>query len=322
MTAALTRQRPGSAIEKSSHPALDACDLTYLHPGGRGVHDLSLRIARETVLGLIGPNGSGKSTLLNLLSGLLQPHSGSLSVLGGSPRTAAARLGWVFQEQSLDPLLTVRETLALSGHLYGVSQATAGSSLEVVDLTERLDDRVSTLSGGMKRRLELARAIQHAPDLLIMDEPTLGLDLDSRRAIWNHLADLNAAGLTIVVATNDVSEAERVCNDIAFLRDGRLVAHDTPQALKEGLREQSLHLRWPDLSAADFDTITRLDGVTGARRSGDVVRLTTPDGRSLLAAIAAMTSGQIEEIEIRPSSLEDAYFQLTGSPLIDEESQS
>jgi ABC-2 type transport system ATP-binding protein len=295
--------------------ALEVRDLVYQHAAGRGVDGLSLSVRPGSVCGLIGPNGCGKSTLLNLVAGLLEPQSGGVSVLGGPPRSAAGRLGWVFQEQSLDPMLTSSETLQLSARLYGAPLTDCAQALAVVGLNDRAADRVGTLSGGMRRRLELARAIQHSPELLIMDEPTLGLDLDSRREIWGYLAELNARGLTIVVATNDVSEAERVCDDVAFLRDGRLMAQGTPQALKEGLAEESVHIRWPGLSDSEFTELQRTDGVTDASREEGIVRLSTRDSGALLAGAARLRSGRIEAITIRESSLEDAYFRLTGTPL-------
>ena len=299
--------------------ALEVDDLTYLHSENRGLAGLSLAVPAGSVLGLIGPNGSGKSTFLTLLAGLLEPQSGSLSVLGVSPRSAAHRLGWVFQEQSLDPQLTVGETLELSARLYGSDSSGASRALGIVGLADRAADHVGTLSGGMRRRLELARAIQHAPDLLIMDEPTLGLDLESRRAIWAYLSELNAGGLTIVVATNDVSEAEKVCSRVVFLRDGRLIAEGTPATLKEGLAEHSLQLRWPGLSDSDFAQLRDLDGVSAATRSDSTVRLTTRDSHPVLAAAARLQSGRIEAIAIRESSLEDAYFRIAGTPLYHDE---
>ena len=319
MTATSETRVPPPVLQRGLEPALEARDVIYRYPQDRGLHGLTLSLGRGAVLGLIGPNGSGKSTLLSVISGLVEPQSGSISVLGGSPRSVAGRLGWVFQEPSLDPRLTVAETLDLSRRLYRSEAATASEALAVVGLNDRASDRVAVLSGGMKRRLELARAIQHSPELLVMDEPTLGLDLDSRRAIWKYLAELNAGGLTIIVATNDVSEAESVCSEVAFLRDGRLIAQAAPAALKEGLAEQSLQLRWPGLSDGDFAELQRTPGVSSATRAGETVRLTTRDSHPLLAVIAGLGSGRIESITIRDSSLEDAYFELAGAPLISED---
>jgi ABC-2 type transport system ATP-binding protein len=314
VTATVT-SRASDSPPGEAQPALHARDLTYLHGPGRGIDHLSLAVSRGSTLGLIGPNGSGKSTFFMLLAGFLEPQSGTLQLLGGLPNLAAAKLGWVFQEPSLDPLLTVDETLALGGRLYGAAHSSSQQALAVVGLTDRRRDRVGTLSGGMRRRLELARAVQHSPELLIMDEPTLGLDLGSRRAIWEHLGRLNADGLTVIVATNDVAEAERYCTEIAFLRDGQLIAQGSPAELKLGLREQSLRVRWPGISETDFDQLSELDGVSGARRSGDLVQLTTSDGRSLLRALAGLPAAGIEAIEIHDTSLEDAYFQLSGTSL-------
>ncbi|MPZ23820.1 MAG: ATP-binding cassette domain-containing protein [Dehalococcoidia bacterium] len=316
LTLVAVEGKPGAAGE-TGPPALAARGLRHLFREDRGIRDLTLEVPAGSIYGLLGANGSGKSTLLNLLAGLLQPQAGELLILGSEPgRAVAGRCGWVFQEHTLDPLLTARETLSLSASLYRPrGHRPLDEAAAVVGLADRLDDRVGTLSGGMKRRLELARAILHRPDLLIMDEPTLGLDVDSRTAFWRHIAGLNETGLTVLIATNDVREAEEYCTLVAFLREGACAAAGTPRELRRDLRPESLHLRWPGLSPADFSSLSTLDGVSSAARSGDLIRLTTADARSLLPPILTLKSGQLGSIEISESSLEDAYFSLTGGLL-------
>ncbi|MEX2237682.1 MAG: ABC transporter ATP-binding protein [Dehalococcoidia bacterium] len=297
----------------ASTAAITAKDLVHRYQPERGLRGLSLSVPRGTIYGLLGPNGSGKTTFLLLIAGLLEAKSGSLEVLGYAPgKAAAGRLGWVFQEQSLDPLLTVRETLALSAKLYRVSPHSVTAAADRARLDDRLDERVSTLSGGMRRRLELARALQHGPELLLLDEPTLGLDLESRRDFWALVDELRGDGLTVLLASNDVSEVEANCTRVAFLRDGRLVAEGSPAELRKGMQEQSIELHWPGLAEQDFDGLANLPGVSGAARSGDIVRLTTAEARRLLPRLLELKSGTIESIQVRESSLEDAYFRLTG----------
>jgi ABC-type multidrug transport system ATPase subunit len=170
----------------------------------------------------LGPNGSGKSTLLSVLAGLRLLDSGSVSVLGAAPSPALrARAGFLFQETCLDPLMTVRETLTLHGRLYGMSSRSlrerTDEVLEAVGLRDRARSFVRTLSGGMKRRLELARALLPQPELLLLDEPTTGLDPDSEHALWTHLIAINGNGVTVILSTNKVGEADRHCDTVAFI---------------------------------------------------------------------------------------------------------
>lgn len=302
--------------EQGGTLAIEARGLRHLYGGGRGLSSLELQVPGGSIFGLLGPNGSGKSTFLLLVAGLLTPQEGALAVLGReAPHTDRRRLGWVFQEQALDPMLSVRETLKLSARLYDIAVRDTRSLVTAFGLDERLDDRCGELSGGLRRRLELARAVQHRPALLLLDEPTLGLDIDSRKAFWQELGRLNAAGLTVVAATNDVGEAEQYCSEVALIREGRTVAQGSPTSLRSGLRQQSLQLRWPGLSDDAFAGLSALEGVGSVARAGEIVRLTAPDARAVLPGLLAIDSGQLEAIEIRESSLEDAYFQITGTLL-------
>lgn len=309
----------GSAAARTKQTdllAIDARELRYLYARERGLKSLDLQVPAGTTFGLLGRNGSGKSTFLLLIAGLLNPQAGLLKVLGHEGRAIPRRrMGWVFQEQSLDPLLSVRETLELSTRLYGGATRDPMALAASFGLNDRLNDRAGELSGGLRRRLELARAVQHRPDLLLLDEPTLGLDIDSRKAFWEELGRLNASGLTVLAATNDVSEAEQYCSEVAFIRDGRAVAQGSPAHLRAGLRPESLQLRWPGLSDTHFAELGALDGVVGATRSGEMVRLTAPDARAVIPGLLALQSGKLEAIEVGQSSLEDAYFQITGSLL-------
>lgn len=312
----LARDEVGPASERAAGWAVEAENLRYLHPSERGLRSLDLRVSRGAIFGLLGPNGSGKSTFVLLIAGLLSPQGGSLRVLG---RTILdldrARLGWVFQEQSLDPLLTVRETLVLSSRLYAHQRGDIEATAESFALADRLDDRAGELSGGLRRRLELARSVQHKPELLLLDEPTLALDIDSRKAFWEQLRRLNDEGLTVLVATNDIGEAEEYCSEVAFIRDGAKVTQGAPADLRAGLRPQSVQLRWPGLSDGDFAALSKTEGVATAARAGEVIRLTAPDARDVLSRLLTLESGRLESIEISQSSLEDAYFQITGSLL-------
>lgn len=206
--------------------------------GGKPLlHQVSLRIEAGHVAGILGPNGAGKSTLLSLIIGLRRPASGRAEVLGerlpGGGAKLRRRIGVVLQETALYDELTAYENLRFSASLYGIANARERifAVLELLGLADRSRDIVGTLSGGMRRRISIARALLHNPELLIVDEPTLGVDVDARHAIWSHLRQLRSKGTTILVATNYLDEAEALCDMVAVLRQGRLVTYETPAAL-------------------------------------------------------------------------------------------
>lgn len=296
----------------------------------RGVEGVSLSLAAGEALGLLGPNGSGKSTILSLVAGLLAPQSGAVRLLG-EPVSAPARrrLGVVFQEPSLDPLMTVAETLRLHGLLFGLGgtdlRRRSDDLLARMGLSERAGDRVETLSGGLRRRLELARALLHAPSLLLLDEPALGLDPDSRGALWDLLDDVRGAGTALLLATNDVSEAERTCDRVAFMQSGRIIATGAPEELRRELRHDSVRVDWPSAPADAASRLAAMEGVGSVRMAagagaGTVLHVTVDDASVFVPALFALdganrTPGGIAGVRIHESTLEDAYFQRVGEPL-------
>ena len=202
---------------------------------------LSLTVPRGEIFGLVGPNGSGKTTTINIVSGLSRPTSGEALVLGyditRDPRAVRAVLGAVPQETALYEELSAWDNMVFHAELYNVPRrerdARIRSLLDLVQLTDRLGSRVSTFSGGMKRRLALARALLHEPQLLYLDEPTLGVDVQSRRALWDEILGLKAQGKTVLLTTNYLEEANTLCDRLAILDHGKLVALDTPTNLKQ-----------------------------------------------------------------------------------------
>jgi ABC-2 type transport system ATP-binding protein len=197
---------------------------------------LSLQVPRGRVTGIIGPNGAGKTTLLDVVTGLVRPSTGSVKVLGhdvaADSLAVRAQIGIVPQETALYEELTPIQNLEFSASLYGVTNGRRVSDvLELVGLTARARDRVSALSGGMQRRVAIARALVHDPAVLLLDEPTLGVDVEARHQIWNHVRRLRDDGRTVMLATNYLDEAEALCDTVAVLRSGRVAFHDTPAAL-------------------------------------------------------------------------------------------
>ncbi len=221
----------------------------------RAVDGVSFTVKEGEVLGFLGPNGAGKTTTLNMLATLLRPTSGSATVNGHNILTDAdavrRSIGYVFQDPTLDLELTGRENLDFHGRLYGleriVRQQRIEEMLEVVQLTDRADDLVKTYSGGMKRRLEIARGLLHHPKVLFLDEPTLGLDPQTRRSIWEHIQRLNQEkNVTIILTTHYTEEADDLCERILIIDFGKIVALDTPDKLKARLEGDVVSLVFKD----------------------------------------------------------------------------
>ncbi|HEY7199655.1 MAG TPA: ABC transporter ATP-binding protein [Candidatus Dormibacteraeota bacterium] len=224
-------------LTRAPEPAVELVDVTCHRGARRALDRVSLEAAGGEVLGLVGPNGAGKTTLVDVVCGLLRPSSGRVRVLG---HDAAARsqevrrqVGLVPQETALYEEVSAWRNLRFAADLYAVRapEARIAEVLELVGLTERARDLVATYSGGMRRRLSIARALLHRPRFLVLDEPTLGVDTEGRHQVWQHVRALRAGGHTVLLATNYLDEAEALCDRVAVLREGRLVATDTPEAL-------------------------------------------------------------------------------------------
>ena len=302
-------------------PAIALHENTYLHPGGRGVAEVSLTLGRGSILALLGPNGAGKSTILSLVAGFRTPQQGRLTVLGESlSASLRRRVGMVFQESSLDPLMTVQETLWLHGRMYGMSSGSVlrqrlAGLLGLVGLADRSGDAVETLSGGFKRRLELARAMLPHPELLLLDEPSLGLDPNAKASLWTMLEQINAEGTALLVATNDVVEAERYCPRVAFLNCGRVVSDGSPAELKRNLRRDAVRVEWGSAPDGIAEMLMQWPGVGQVTWTPPILHATVDDASSFVPRLFALVEGAIRSIHIRESTLEDAYFQHVGVPL-------
>ncbi len=297
--------------------AVDAVGLRHSYGERVALEGLDLQVAVGSVFGLLGPNGSGKSTFISLLAAMQVPPEGSLRVFGHPPIPAMrGRVGTVFQENAQDPLMTVDETLRLAGRLFGMSKADtlsrSTSLLGLFGLAERRGDAVSTLSGGMRRRLEMARALLHDPDLLILDEPTTGVDAGERRAIWDALLGDVARGRTIILATNDLAEADAVCTTVAFLRAGKVVASGSPAALKANLRREVINVVWNGVTPEQLALVGAWPGVGAVYGAGPEVVIAADEAGPILPRLFAFAPGAIRSVRIEEATLEDAYFQHVG----------
>jgi ABC-2 type transport system ATP-binding protein len=298
---------------------VESLSLTYSHgSGARALRNVSFSVQAGEIFGLLGPNGSGKTSLFRILTSLLLPPSGSVKVFGKElalyPQIVRRSAGVVFQSQSLDRKLTVNENLRHQGHLYGLSGAVLRQRIQEVlerfRLADRCSDIVETLSGGMKRRLELAKALLHRPRLLLLDEPSSGLDPAARREFWHCLATLNEQdGTTILVTTHFMDEAER-CDRIAILNEGTLVALDSPEALKRQVGGDVIVLqteepqRLSQSIAQKFGRpVTALD---------NTVRIESPRGHELIAELVEAFPGMVDAVTFSKPTLEDVFIHQTG----------
>jgi ABC-2 type transport system ATP-binding protein len=286
------------------------------------VDGLTLSLHAGEVLGLLGPNGSGKSTALRVLTGLLVPEAGTIELDGqvvtAGGRALRRRMGVVFQSPSVDARLTVRENLELSAALYGIrgkdGQARIDDVLGLAALRERASDRISELWGGMKRRLELARALLHEPSLLVMDEPTTGLDESSFRQVWERIERMRRdLGLTVLLSTHRADEAER-CDRVAVLDQGKVIAEGAPEALRARLAGDVITLEGKQPEQLCEDLNARL-GLQASVVGGRVV-LERERGHELVPRIVeALPAGRIESISMHRPTLADLFVKLTGRGL-------
>ncbi len=305
-------------MESSAESAIEVTDLGFSYADRQALDAISFTIARGEIFGFLGPNGGGKSTLFRLLSTLVPVQSGVARILGfdlRSPSHALRRkLGVVFQNPSLDGKLTVAENLAIHGNLYGLRGARlrerAQAVLRRLDVAERAGDLAETLSGGLRRRVELAKALLHEPELLLLDEPSTGLDPAARRDFFNLLSRLRETdGATIVLTTHYMEEAER-CDRIAVLDQGRLVALAQPTELKQRVGGDVMVINSAAPQALAQKIAQRL-GVRAALVDG-TLRIERPRGHELVAQLVDEFGGEIESITFGRPTLEDVFVHLTG----------
>lgn len=293
---------------------IDARDLSFSYGDRRALDHFSLSVPRGSVFGLLGPNGSGKSTFVTMLAAMEPPASGVILAFGQHPSAKLrARAGTVFQENAADPLMTVAETLWLSGRLFGLGRSLIETRmselLRLFGLASREHDATASLSGGMRRRLEMCRALLHDPELLLLDEPTTGVDPEERRALWDALLRRRDGQRTIVLATNDLGEADAVCDMVAFVQAGRVIAAGAPEELKRGLRRESVRLEWEAPSPEQLKQVQEWAGVGDLVQDGAIIHVTVDDAATFVPRLFTIAGAGIRSVAIDKASLEDAYFQ-------------
>jgi len=295
------------------------------------VDRVSFAIPEGELFGLLGPNGAGKTTIINILATLLRPTSGYAEVAGisvtGDRDALRRQIGIVFQEPALDVKLTGRENLQFHAMMYGLTKperkVRIGQVLELVDLPDKADLLVEKYSGGMKRRLEIARGLVQQPKVLFLDEPTLGLDAQTRRHIWDYIRKLNREKrVTIILTTHYMDEADFLCDRVAIIDKGRIVAMDTPTHLKDILGGDMVHL---EISGGDeplFDVLRNADWITAIKRHDGQLSLTMEKGDTRipeLINLALKTGTKVKSVNLRKPSLEDVFLHFTGRTIREEE---
>jgi ABC-2 type transport system ATP-binding protein len=304
----------------STEAAISINGLCKTYQGGkRALDGVTFDVPRGQIFGLLGPNGAGKSTLINILAGLVNKTEGSASIWGFDidvhPRNAKASIGIVNQEILFDPFFTPVETLEIQAGLYGVPKKDRRSLdlLRAVHLEDKANAYARTLSGGMKRRLMVAKAMVHSPPVLVLDEPTAGVDIELRQQLWAYVRELNAGGVTVVLTTHYLEEAEQLCDRIAIINHGRLIANEPTRDLVGRAQEKVVAVTVDrDLTAAPEAPCFEKIVLKGAR----VLEITYSKARvnagEVLAAVQAAGVG-IVDVSTREPDLEDVFLSLTRS---------
>jgi lipooligosaccharide transport system ATP-binding protein len=300
---------------------IDVRNLHKSYAGQRVVDNISLSIKHGECYGLLGPNGAGKSTTLRLLLGLTDPESGTVTLLNQEvprlAREARLRIGVVPQIDNLDPDFTVEENLLVYGRYFGMSEKEISSRipmlLEFANLTGKRAAMVPTLSGGMKRRLSLARALVNDPEIIFLDEPTTGLDPQARHLIWQRLRELTSQGKTLLLTTHFMEEAERLCHRLGILDHGRMIAEDTPrEMIRKNIEPQVVEVfgdrveDWAQTHAAQFAQRFEV--------SGETAFCYVSDAQPLVTHLQAHSELRYMH---RPANLEDVFIKLTGREMRD-----
>ncbi|RJQ08380.1 MAG: ATP-binding cassette domain-containing protein [Bacillota bacterium] len=331
-----------------AEPIISVEDLVKVYRGGvRAVDGVSFEVKRGEIFGFLGPNGAGKTTTIMMLITLLRPTAGRGRVCGRDitvePDEVRARIGYVSQDIAVDDTLTGRENLFLQGHLYHLTKDLIAERcrevLEMVDLTDRAGSRVSTYSGGMRKRLDIAGGLIHRPELLFLDEPTLGLDIQTRRRIWDYIRLLrDRENVTIFMTTHYMEEADQLCDRVAIIDHGKVAAIGSPSELKAGIGGDLLFVEVeerpvgpapsPDVSTEGAEFSSFLAGIEG------VSRVTVQDGRWVLVVssgelaaprVLSAVAGRghtVRSLAMKKPTLDDVFLHYTGRALREDEGSS
>lgn len=310
----------GTAIEN----AIEIRGLQKTYRGGKGepekhaLKGIDLDIPRGSVFGLLGPNGAGKSTLINILAGLVTKTAGQVTIWGFdqdvNPRQSRASIGVMPQELNMDPFFSPRGALEVQAGLYGVPKGDRRSDeiLRLIGLEDKAEAYARTLSGGMKRRLLLGKALVHAPHILVLDEPTAGVDIELRQMLWANVRKLNEDGMTIILTTHYLEEAEEMCDEIAIINQGEVVARDSKVDLMGQMDAKTMVIH-PEAPVAQ---LPEAEGITAQIRPDGALALSyhaKQHSAEAILAVARAADVQIRDLRIEEADLEDVFLELTKS---------
>jgi ABC-2 type transport system ATP-binding protein len=315
----------GRAAAPTTAAAIQARGLVRRFGEFAAVDGVDLDIQPGEIYGFLGPNGAGKSTTVRVLCTLITPDDGVATVAGydvaTQPDQVRLRIGVALQDAALDPKQTGTELLRLQGRLYGLSKRDVATRLDdlgaLVDIGDAIDRPIGTYSGGMKRRLDLAAALIHNPDILFLDEPTTGLDPVSRVRVWAEVRRLNEQlGTTIFLTTQYLEEADELADRVGILADGKLVAEGTPEDLKRSVGDDVIIARIDGHADSALATVRAIDGVSSAELHGDELTIAAADGATVISPVAVALSGdgvRVKDLTLRTTTLDDVFLELTGN---------
>jgi len=310
----------GTAIEN----AIEIKGLKKTYRGGKGepekhaLKGIDLNIPRGSVFGLLGPNGAGKSTLINILAGLVTKTAGQVKIWGFdqdvNPRQSRASIGVMPQELNMDPFFSPRGALEVQAGLYGVPKVDRRSDeiLRLIGLEDKAEAYARTLSGGMKRRLLLGKALVHAPHILVLDEPTAGVDIELRQMLWANVRKLNEDGMTIILTTHYLEEAEEMCDEIAIINQGEVVARDSKVNLMGQMDAKTMVIH-PETPVAQ---LPETEGIAAQIRPDGALALSyhaKQHSAEAILAVARKAGVKIRDLRIEEADLEDVFLELTKS---------
>jgi ABC-2 type transport system ATP-binding protein len=309
-------------MTSATEPAIRITELskTYLSKGSppkRALDGVSFEVPRGQIFGLLGPNGAGKSTLINILAGLVVKSGGAAEIWGFDiekhPRNAKRSIGIVPQEILFDPFFTPREALEIQAGLYGVpkSERITDQLLAAVHLTDKANAYARTLSGGMKRRLLVAKAMVHSPPILVLDEPTAGVDIELRQQLWDYVRGLNRQGVTVVLTTHYLEEAEQLCDRIAIINHGKLIANEPTRQLVAKAQDKAVVVEVDrDIDGPPDASVFEKIDITGPRTIEITYRKDRVNAGQVLDALQKKGFG-IVDVSTRDPDLEDVFLSLT-----------
>ncbi len=306
-------------------------NLTKKFNGFTAVDNISFKVKKGEIFGLLGPNGAGKTTTINMLSTLLNPTSGYARVSGydivKERENVRRSIGIVFQEPALDNKLTGKENLEFHAMMYGMSKEERkrriNEVLELVELSDKANVLVENYSGGMKRRLEIARGLIHKPKVLFLDEPTLGLDVQTRRRIWDYIKKLNKeSNITIILTTHYMEEADYLCNRIAIIDHGKIIAMNTSKRLKDKLGGDVITFEIEEKADELMDIISKLKFVKSVKKHDNKLTITVEQGEKRIPKLIRMAQKNcidIKSVTLHKPSLEDVFLHFTGKTIREKE---